>query len=149
MYGSRRDGGGLEVAFLTLLAMGGIPSAGQGQLDAAAAEVEAREIAFAEAFSDRDFEAFLSFVSPEAVFFNGNAPSRGLDAIARLWAPNFDGADAPFSWHPDVIEVLESGRLALSSGPVLAASGEELGRFNSIWRRDADGQWRVVFDKGS
>ena len=45
--------------------------------------------------------------------------------------------------------MLESGRLALSSGPVLGASGEQIGRFNSIWRKDADGQWRVVFDKGS
>lgn len=52
-------------------------------------------------------------------------------------------------WHPDVVEVLDSGELALSSGPVRLASGAEAGRFNSIWRKDADGQWRVVFDKGS
>lgn len=149
MSGSCRNGGVFAVAFLALVAMSVTPSAAQEHLDAAAAEVEASEIAFAKAFSDRDLDAFLSFVSPEAVFFNGNEPSRGLDAIARLWAPNFDGADAPFSWHPDVIQVLESGRLALSSGPVLSASGEEAGRFNSIWRKDPDGQWRVVFDKGS
>ena len=48
-----------------------------------------------------------------------------------------------------MIEVLESGRVAFSSGPVRAASGAEVGRFNSIWRKDADGQWRVVFDQGS
>jgi hypothetical protein len=24
-----------------------------------------------------------------------------------------------------------------------------VGRFNSIWRREAPGVWRVVFDKGS
>jgi ketosteroid isomerase-like protein len=99
--------------------------------------------------ADRDLEAFLSFVSPEAVFFNGNEPLRGRDAIARAWAPFFDGASAPFSWHPDLTEVLESGRLAFSSGPVRDASGEEVGRFNSIWRKESDGQWRVVFDKGS
>jgi ketosteroid isomerase-like protein len=111
--------------------------------------VEAREIAFAKTMADRDLEAFLSFVSPEAVFFTGNEPLRGRDAIARAWAPFFDGPAAPFSWHPDVTEVLESGGLALSSGPVRDAAGEEVGRFNSIWRKDADGQWRVVFDKGS
>lgn len=114
-----------------------------------AAEVEAREIAFAKTMADRDLEAFLSFISPEAIFFAGNAPLRGHDEIGRAWAPFFDGVSAPFSWHPDVVEVLESGHLALSSGPVRAASGEEVGRFNSIWRKEADGQWRVVFDKGS
>jgi ketosteroid isomerase-like protein len=114
-----------------------------------AAEVEAREIAFAKTMADRDLDAFLSFISPEAIFFAGNAPLRGHDEIARAWAPFFEGASAPFSWHPDVVEVLESGNLVLSSGPVHAASGEEVGRFNSIWRKEADGRWRVVFDKGS
>lgn len=112
-------------------------------------QVEAREIAFAKTMADRDFDAFLSFVSPEAVFFNGNEPLRGHDAITQTWAPLFESETAPFSWHPDVIEVLESGRLALSSGPIYNETGEIIGRFNSIWRKDKDGEWRVVFDKGS
>jgi len=125
------------------------PSALRGQVDESAAEVRAREIAFAKTMADRDLDAFLTFVSPEAIFFNGNEPLRGREAIAQGWAPFFEGTAAPFSWHPDVIEVLDSGRLALSSGPVRGVDGEEVGRFNSIWRKDADGQWRVVFDKGS
>ena len=114
----------------------------------AASEVEAREIAFAGTMANRDFESFLDFVSPEAVFFNGNEPLRGRDAISKAWKPYFKGETAPFSWSPDVIEVLESGRLALSSGPVRDSSGEIIGRFNSIWRKNEDGQWQVVFDKG-
>jgi hypothetical protein len=47
------------------------------------------------------------------------------------------------------VEVLESGRLAISSGPVFDPSGQKVGRFNSIWRKDEDDTWRVVFDKGS
>ncbi len=123
--------------------------ASEEQGDTAASEVRAREIAFAKTMADRDFNAFLGFISPEAVFFSGNKPRRGHDAIAKAWAPYFEGETAPFSWHPDVVEVLESGRLALTSGPVRAASGEDAGRFNSIWRKEEDGQWRVVFDKGS
>ena len=119
------------------------------QVEAPASEVQAREIAFAKTMADRDFDAFLSFISPEAIFFNGNDPLRGRDAIGQGWAAFFDGAAAPFSWHPDVVEVLGSGRLALSSGPVRNPSGAVVGRFNSIWRKDADGQWRVIFDKGS
>jgi len=112
-------------------------------------EVEAREIAFAKTMADRDFEAFLAFVSPEAVFFDGDEPLRGRDAIASVWRPYFQESDAPFSWRPDVVEVLESGTLALTSGPVLLPDGQTAGRFNSIWRRDPDGVWRVVFDRGS
>ena len=143
------DGPELRVALLVILALSVFPSVGRGQVDGLAAEVEAREIAFAKTMADRDLEAFLTFVSPEAVFFNGNEPLRGRDAVEQAWAPFFEGAAAPFSWHPDVVEVLESGRLALSSGPVRDPSGEEVGRFNSIWRKDENGQWQVVFDKGS
>lgn len=114
-----------------------------------ASEVRAREIAFAKTMADRDFEAFLTFISPEAVFFNGNEPLRGHEAITKAWAPFFEGETPPFSWHPDVVEVLDSGYLAFSSGPVKRPSGEVAGRFNSIWRKDKDGQWRVIFDKGS
>jgi ketosteroid isomerase-like protein len=118
------------------------------QAEAAAADVRAREIAFARTMADRDLAAFLTFLDPEAVFFNGNEALRGRAAIESAWSPFFDGP-APFSWHPDVVEVLESGDLALTSGPVRSASGEEVGRFNSVWRRSADGRWLVVFDKGS
>jgi ketosteroid isomerase-like protein len=27
--------------------------------------------------------------------------------------------------------------------------GKVIGRFNSVWRQEAPGVWRVVFDKGS
>lgn len=111
--------------------------------------VEAREIAFAATMADRDLEAFGTFISEEAIFFNGNVPLRGKAAISAAWSGFFEGESAPFSWRPDTVEVLDSGQLAISSGPVYSASGEASGRFNSIWRREADGQWRVVFDKGS
>ena len=111
--------------------------------------VRDRETAFAQTMADRDFEAFLTFVSPEAVFFNGNEPLRGREAVAAAWRGFFDGDTPPFSWGPDLVQVLESGDLAFSSGPVRSAAGEEVGRFNSIWRKDPDGQWRVIFDKGS
>ncbi len=111
--------------------------------------VEAREIAFAKTMADRDFDAFLTFIAPEAIFFNGNDALQGRDTIARAWAPFFEGPAAPFSWQPDLVEVLDSGELALTSGPVRDPSGAVVGRFNSIWRREADGRWLVVFDKGS
>ncbi len=123
--------------------------AAQADSGVLASTVEAREIAFARTMADRDLEAFRSFVSEEAVFFNGNTPIRGRDAVVEAWAPFFEGPEAPFSWHPDVVQVLESGTLALSSGVVHTPGGEPAGRFNSVWRLEADGVWRVVFDKGS
>ena len=112
------------------------------------AEVEAAETAFAATMAERDFESFLTYVAEEAVFFEGERPLRGAEAVADGWRGFFEGPDAPFAWRPDQVEVLASGDLALSSGPVLNPAGDVVGRFNSIWRRDGDGRWRVVFDKG-
>jgi hypothetical protein len=47
------------------------------------------------------------------------------------------------------VEVVDSGTLAYSGGPVYDPSGKVVGRFNSIWRLEAPGTWRVVFDRGS
>jgi len=145
----RRAGASSVTALLAPLlttAVGGADVAAQAD---ATRQVEAREIAFAKTMADRDMNAFLTFVAPEAIFFNGSEPLRGRESIASAWAPFFEGPAAPFSWHPDLVEVLDSGQLALTSGPVRDPSGAVVGRFNSIWRRESDGRWLVVFDKGS
>ena len=38
-------------------------------------DVREREIAFAQTMADRDFDAFQTFIHPDAVFFNGNTTS--------------------------------------------------------------------------
>jgi ketosteroid isomerase-like protein len=84
------------------------------------------------------------------VFFSGNGVTlRGKQAVADAWKSYYDSAQAPFSWEPDEVEVVDSGTLAYSGGPVYDPSGKVVGRFNSIWRLEAPGTWRVVFDRGS
>ncbi len=115
---------------------------------ALARQVFAAESAFARTLAARDSQAFTTYVAVDAVFFGRRGTLQGRAAVEAGWQPFFEGPAAPFSWSPQVVEVLESGTLALSSGPVQDPTGRQIGTFNSIWRRDADGQWRVVFDKG-
>jgi ketosteroid isomerase-like protein len=122
------------------------PAFGQA-LEEVCAEVRSAEIAFAKTMADRDLEAFLSYVADEAIFFSGQV-LRGIRAVETGWSPFFEGASAPFSWEPERVAVLDSGTLALSSGPVRDPDGNRIGTFNSIWRLEPDGRWRVVFDKG-
>ena len=112
-------------------------------------EVDATERAFAKSMADRDFSAFSRFLAEDAVFFGGKQPLRGKRAVVAGWKKFFDSHDAPFSWQPVQVEVLDSGTLALSSGPVRGADGKVIATFNSIWQRQPSGVWRIVFDKGS
>jgi ketosteroid isomerase-like protein len=134
------------LATMTVLAPGALP--GQSPpLASLTRQVFAAESTFAASMADRDTAAFARFVSPEAVFF-GRTVLRGKVAVVDGWRRFFEGPTAPFSWKPEVVEVLESGTLALSSGPVLGPDGKQIGTFSSIWRREGDGGWRVIFDKG-
>ncbi len=111
------------------------------------AQVIAAERGFARSMADRDFQTFTSYLSSEAVFFSGNSVAHGAAQVAAAWKPSFSAAKAPFAWAPDVVEVLPSGKLALSTGPVYI-DGKQVGRYNSIWRLEGPHTWRVVFDKG-
>src|SRR3954452_14529248 len=111
-------------------------------------QVFAAESSFAASMAERNFEAFDSHVSPEAIFFGDTTVMRGKTAVLRSWRRFFEKPDPPFSWKPDVIEVLPSGKLALSSGPVCDPKGKQVGTFSSIWRRERDGRWLIIFDKG-
>ena len=111
-------------------------------------QVAATERAFAATMKARDLAAFASFVADEAIFFSGQTPLRGRDAIVAAWRPYYEGERAPFSWEPEQVEVVQSGTLAYSGGPVHDAAGKVVGRFNSIWRLEAPGRWKIVFDRG-
>jgi uncharacterized protein (TIGR02246 family) len=112
-------------------------------------QVADTERAFAATMKARDHAAFAGFLADEAVFFSG--PGRtlhGKDAVAKAWKRYYDKPATPFSWEPDEVEVLESGTLAISTGPVYDPSGKLISRFSSIWRQEAPGRWRIVFDRG-
>jgi ketosteroid isomerase-like protein len=106
------------------------------------------ERAFAATMKARDHAAFTGFLADEAVFFSGATPLRGRAAIAGAWRVYYDGPQAPFSWAPEQVEVVDSGTLAYSGGPVFDAGGKRVGRFNSIWRLEAPGKWKILFDRG-
>ncbi len=126
-----------------------VPMAGQSSTSTGAAQqVRESERAFARSMADRDFNAFGALVSDEAIFFGGQGPERGKAAVLATWKGFFDSPNAPFSWEPETVEVLQSGTLGLTSGPVKDPTGKQIGVFNSIWRREAAGGWKVIFDKG-
>lgn len=111
-------------------------------------QVRAAETAFARTMAERDLEGFRSHLAEEALFVSRDGVLRGKAAVVAGWKPYFEGPQAPFSWQPESVEVLDSGTLALSTGPVRDKEGRVVGTFNSIWRRESGGRWKIVIDKG-
>jgi ketosteroid isomerase-like protein len=140
-----------SIAALLAVSLGlvgpGVASEGSG-IAGLAERLHATEEAFARTMADRDHEAFTSYLAEEAVFFGRGGEIRGKEAVAAAWKPFFETPDAPFAWAPEVATVLDSGTLGLTSGPIFAPDGRRIGTFNSVWRRQPDGSWQVVFDRG-
>ena len=149
-YNARMTRGLLLFAFVLSVGFGASTGHAQTQADvtALAGQVRETERAFAKTMADRNHAAFTSFLADEAIFLGDPRTLRGKAAVAVAWKAFYDAPQAPFSWEPERVEVLDSGTLALSSGPVLDPAGTRVGTFNSVWRRDSAGAWKIVFDKG-
>lgn len=106
------------------------------------------ERAFAKTMADRDFAAFSAFVADEAIFIDEPKSLIGKAEVLAAWKPLYEKAETPFSWEPSEVQVLNSGKLALSTGPVRNPKGKLIGTFTSIWRLET-GRWRIIFDRGN
>ena len=112
-------------------------------------QVADTERAFAKTMADRNHAAFTSYLADEAIFFTSTRALRGKAEVAEAWKRFYEGPTPPFSWQPETVEVLDSGTLALSSGPVRDPQGKLFATFTSIWRLETPGTWRIIFDKGN
>lgn len=139
---------GIKASLTCFIALAACAGAAAADRTSLTEEVRKAEQAFAATMAARDHVAFTRHLAEDAVFFNGEKAVRGKAAVATSWKAFFEGPNPPFSWRPDSVEVLDSGTLAYSSGPVFDAKGKRIATFNSVWRREPDGAWRVVFDKG-
>jgi uncharacterized protein (TIGR02246 family) len=135
----------MVTALLVLLVL----APGAAQEPSAQDEVRQAERAFARTMADRDLKAFASHVAEDGIFLGPDGSVlRGRQQVVEGWRKYFEGPRAPFSWEPERVEVVASGTLAVSTGPVFDPSGGRVGTFTSTWRRDPDGRWRVVLDSG-
>jgi ketosteroid isomerase-like protein len=138
----------LAILILCLANLGCVASQSLPTREEARRQVFAAEAAFARTMADRDHQAFSAFITDDAVFYAGTEPLRGKQAVVTRWAPLFSDPNAPFSWEPANVEILDSGKLAHSSGPVRDPNGAITGEFSSLWRYD-QGTWKIIFDKGN
>jgi ketosteroid isomerase-like protein len=136
----------LSVLFVRLLAaQSGVSPALQTLADA--------ERAFAQAATEKGIrDSFLEYFADDAIAFDP-APT---SATARLRSrPSRPFSDAELRWEPRTGDVAASGELGWLTGPstfidhTTPGSKPQPGNYLSLWRRQADGRWRVFIDVGS
>ena len=112
--------------------------------------------AFAEAVARGGTDAWVSwFATDGAQIQPGSGEIMGHDAIRTLMA-GLDDPNFTLSWKPLRADIAAGGDLGWTTGSYVSEgvgpAGEARrgqGRYVTIWKKQADGSWKVVMDLGN
>ena len=112
--------------------------------------------AFAAAVAEDGTAAWVSWFAPDGAQIQpGSGEIMGHDAIRTLMA-GLDDPNFSLSWQPLRADIAASGDLGWTTGSYVSEgigpNGEPRrgqGRYVTIWRKQADGSWKVVMDLGN
>jgi ketosteroid isomerase-like protein len=133
------------------------PAAEAKPVDTRAADeqaVRAADIEWSKVAATRDLDATVAFYSDDASIFPPNAPvGANRQAIRDVWAGFLAPAVDEVSWQAGKVDVARSGELAYLTGTYKVVSHDakgnastEIGKMVEVWKKQADGKWKVVAD---
>ncbi len=97
-------------------------------------------------------KAFATYAANDGVIKRKGKLIKGKQAIAE-WYQKDSKPNESLTWKPDFIDVSSSGDLAYTYGTYIFSSvdstgtaRENTGTFHTVWKRQADGSWKFVWD---
>ena len=95
-------------------------------------------------------EAFLTYLAEDSVVFRPR-PASGRQVYEQMPADS----STLLTWTPHYVEVSVAGDLGYTTGPYLLkrnrsdVQASAFGHYVSVWKRQADGSWKVLLDIGT
>jgi len=98
--------------------------------------------------------AFTTYMAEDAVLMRGNKLVIGAESISTFFADQtVPENDESLTWKPDFVDVAASGDLGYTYGKYIYSFSDSTGKkvehagvFHTVWKRQADGTWRFVWD---
>ena len=114
-------------------------------------EIRDAELQFAEMVKNEGIHnAFVAYAADDATMMRNNTLVKGKTAIDEFYK-NTDSKT--LDWAPDLVDVSASGDLGYTYGTYhftyqdsLGESHVNTGIFHTVWKRQADGAWKFVWD---
>ena len=131
------------------LAAGSNGGTGQSDREKALASLIGAERSFSRTSEEKGIrEAFLTFLAENAIVFRPK-PVEGRPVYEKMDPAN----PTVLTWAPEIAELSASGELGYTSGPYEVRPGRGIdpagfGHYVSIWKKQADGTWKVLLDIG-
>ncbi len=116
--------------------------------------VRAADQEWMKVFAAKDLDKSVAFCEENGAVLAPNAPiAQGRQAIAKSFAGFFALPNLKITWQADNANVARSGELGYTSGAYQMsftdAAGKTIpdnGKYVTVWRKQADGNWKVVLD---
>ena len=157
----------LPVAFVTTLALAcarptpaaaPLTSSGSADMEAAREAMMQADRDFAAATAARGIDGWMAFWTEDAakVSFN-RGPLVGLDAIRANDTKQFSDSAFRLAWQPTEAVSYRGAALGYTKGRWEASRKGSDGRWTvggrgnylTVWRKEADGTWKVILDVGT
>ena len=114
------------------------------------------EADFMKAAAEKGSAGYMSYYADEAVEVpNGEGFLKGKEAIARTMG-FLDDKNNSLTWTPVGADISASGDLGYTYGTFEFRSKDkdgkpvvDQGKYTSIWKKQKDGNWKVVLDMGN
>jgi ketosteroid isomerase-like protein len=117
------------------------------------AEIAETEGKFAELAAQEGIRtAFLYYAAEDAVLSRNNNIIKGKESI-KNWFEGQSLENVKLIWSPDFVDVSSSGDLGYTYGKFTFSGTDPDGNplqsegiFHTVWKRQANGEWRFVWD---
>lgn len=117
-------------------------------------EIVDTEHAFAEMAKREGIpKAFITFAAEDAVLLRNNNLIKGKEEFKVTFENRFSTEKVSLTWAPDFVDVSSSGDLGYTYGKYVFSTIDSVGNtqsnegiFHTVWKRQADGTWKFVWD---
>lgn len=98
--------------------------------------------------------AFTAYAADDAVLMRNNQLIKGKENLQKSFASSpAKSPNITLTWTPDFVDVSSSGDLGYTYGKYIytvtdsaGVAQQDTGIFHTVWKRQADGNWRFVWD---
>ena len=97
----------------------------------------------------KDPDKFVSFVAADASFYPPGMPVvKGQAAVKDTFKQMSSAPGFALQWSAEKAEISGAGDIGYTTGTYQAAQagGSEKGKYVTVWKKQADGQWKVIED---
>jgi ketosteroid isomerase-like protein len=127
------------------------PGTNQNMKETWKQEIRDAELSFAKLLSEEGMhKAFVTFASEDAVLLRNDSIINGKKEIDLFYKHN---QTKKLTWSPDFVDVSNAGDLGYTYGHYVYSYKDSTGQeqvvkgiFHTVWKRQADGSWRFVWD---